>query len=234
MLEIEDLVFRYRGADMVYSLRAPRGDCLAIIGPSGAGKSTLLSLIAGFERAVSGSLRFDDCDLRPLTPAQRPVTTLFQEHNLFAHLTVAQNAGLGLDPGLRLNPEQTRRLDEALTEVGLESLRDRLPAQLSGGQRQRVALARSLVRDRPLLLLDEPFSALDPGLRAEMLDLVDRLRRTRELTVLMASHDLADARRIAKRTAFLHNGRVLASDDTERLLARRDLPELLTFLGPRG
>src|SRR5690606_10892987 len=138
---------------------------------SGAGKSTLLSLIAGFDRPLSGSIHIGGEEVTRRKPADRPVTSLFQEHNLFAHLTAAENVGLGLDPGLRLSAGQQRAVAEALARVGLEGLDKRLPSQLSGGQRQRVTLARSLVRERPLLLLDEPFSALHPGLRLEVLDL---------------------------------------------------------------
>jgi thiamine transport system ATP-binding protein len=231
VLELDDLTCDYGAERFSYRLSLARGLCLAVIGPSGAGKSTLLNLIAGFEAATSGRLTIDGREVTAEVPAARPVTMLFQEHNLFAHLTVAQNVGLGLDPGLKLTIADMEALQEALALVGLEGFDTRLPAALSGGQRQRVALARALVRRRPLLLLDEPFSALDPGLRDEMLALVDRLRRDRGLTVVMVSHEVADARRIAERTAFVHDGRILMEDETEQLLARRDSPELKRFLG---
>ena len=231
VLELDNLTCDYGAERFSFGLSLARGLCLAVIGPSGAGKSTLLNLIAGFEAATSGRLTIDGREVTAEVPAARPVTMLFQEHNLFAHLTVAQNVGLGLDPGLKLTIADLEALQEALALVGLEGFDARLPAALSGGQRQRVALARALVRRRPLLLLDEPFSALDPGLRAEMLALVDRLRRDRGLTVVMVSHEVADARRIAERTAFVHDGRIMMEDETERLLARRDCPELKRFLG---
>lgn len=231
VLELDDLTCDYGAERFSFALSLARGLCLAVIGPSGAGKSTLLNLIAGFEAATSGRLTIDGREVTAEVPAARPVTMLFQEHNLFAHLTVAQNVGLGLDPGLKLTIADMEALQEALALVGLEGFDARLPAALSGGQRQRVALARALVRRRPLLLLDEPFSALDPGLRDEMLALVDRLRRDRGLTVVMVSHEVADARRIAERTAFLHDGRILMEDETEQLLARRDCQEFKRFLG---
>ena len=231
MLELDDLSCRLGSQDFQFRLSLARGLCLAVIGPSGAGKSTLLNLIAGFERATGGRLAIDGREVTREVPAARPVTMLFQEHNLFAHLTVADNVGLGLDSGLKLTVADTAELQRALTLVGLEGLEGRLPAELSGGQRQRVALARALVRKRPLLLLDEPFSALDPGRRGEMLTLLDRLRRAQGMTLIMVSHDVADARRIAERTAFLQDGRILFEDATDSLLGRKDAPALQRFLG---
>lgn len=231
LLEVSGLTFRYEDLTMVFELSLDRGECLALLGPSGAGKSTLLSLIAGFEKPLAGEIRIAGRDVTALSPAERPVTSLFQEHNLFAHLSVAENVGLGLDPGLRLSPAQRETVAQALQRVELDGLEGRRPAQLSGGQRQRVALARSLVRQRPLLLLDEPFSALDPGLRLGMLDLVERLRREQGLTVLLVSHNPQDALRIAARTAFIHQGRVLVEGATTALLASREPAALRAFLG---
>ncbi|MGF1632067.1 MAG: thiamine ABC transporter ATP-binding protein [Kiloniellaceae bacterium] len=232
LLRVEGLAFRYEDMAMVFDLALARGQCLALLGPSGAGKSTLLSLIAGFERPLAGRVLIDGADVTGWTPAARPVTSLFQEHNLFAHLDAAENVGLGLDPGLRLDAAQRQAVAEALARVGLEGLEKRRPAQLSGGQRQRVALARSLVREKPLLLLDEPFSALDPGLRLEMLDLVRQLQGERGLTVVMVSHNPQDALRIAGQTAFVHDGRVLIAGPTRAVLEAREPAELRAFLGP--
>jgi len=232
MLQVDGLSFRYEDMQMVFDLTLARGECLAVLGPSGAGKSTLLSLIAGFEKPLSGRVLVAGEDVTQWKPADRPVTSLFQEHNLFAHLTAEQNVGLGLDPGLRLDAAQRQTVAGELARVGLEGLEKRRPAQLSGGQRQRVALARSLVREKPLLLLDEPFSALDPGLRLEMLDLMRQLQAERGLTVVMVSHNPQDARRIAGETAFVCDGRILASGPTEALLEAREPAALRAFLGP--
>src|SRR5690606_16318521 len=150
-------------------------------GPSGGGKTTLLHAIAGFEQPEAGSLRFAGQDLLPLAPAQRPVSMLFQDHNLFPHLTAAENVALGLKPSLRLDAGERERVAATLAEVNLAELASRRPAELSGGQRQRVALARALLRGKPLMLLDEPFGALDPGLRREMIARVDALRRSHAL-----------------------------------------------------
>lgn len=230
-LELEALRFGRGSWQVAFDLAVPAGAFAALIGASGAGKSTLLALVGGFETPVSGHIRIDGADVTGLPPARRPVTTLFQDHNLFAHLTAAQNVGLGLDPGLRLDDAQKAEVGDALGRVGLAGMEQRLPGALSGGERQRVALARSLVRARPLLLLDEPFAALGPALRRDMLDLVDALRRETGITVVMVSHEPADARRVAQMTAFMHEGRILSAGPTAELLDRPGHPALADYLG---
>ncbi|ABS47120.1 MULTISPECIES: thiamine ABC transporter ATP-binding protein ThiQ [Yersinia pseudotuberculosis complex] len=218
MLKLEKITYLYDHLPMCFDLRIQPGERVAILGPSGAGKSTLLSLIAGFLAPTSGHMLLNNQDHTASTPAQRPVSMLFQENNLFAHLTVEQNIGLGLHPGLKLSGEQRLLLQHIAQQVGLESCLDRLPAQLSGGQRQRAALARCLVRSQPILLLDEPFSALDPALRNEMLQLVDQVCINRQLTLLMVSHNLDDAARIAQRTLLIVEGRIDYDGPTQALV----------------
>ena len=230
-VDLDAVAFRYEDMRMRFDLHVEDGECLAVIGPSGAGKSTLLALIAGFERADSGSIRIAGQDVTHQHPSVRPVTMLFQDHNLFAHLDVAANVGLGIHPGLKLTAADRARVEAALEQVGLNGLAERLPAQLSGGERQRVALARSLVRQRPLLLLDEPFAALGPALRREMLDLVRALQGDRKLTVLLVSHQPEDALYVAARTAFVHGGHVLEIGATRALLNGAAGPELRAYLG---
>jgi thiamine transport system ATP-binding protein len=208
MLIVSELAVEMQGFSARYDLAVPRGALCAVVGPSGGGKTTLLHAIAGFVRPASGTLTFDGRDLLPLGPAERPLTLVFQEHNLFPHLTAADNVGLGIHPGLRLTAADRARLDAGLARVGLEGLGPRRPNQLSGGQRQRVALARALVRDRPLLLLDEPFSALDQDLRREMIALVDDVRRERGLTVVMSIHTPEDAAAVADMIVEVRGGRV--------------------------
>lgn len=215
---------------MRFDLTVEHGAFMAVIGPSGAGKSTLLSLIGGFERPQSGRILVDGFDITRMEPAERPCTTLFQDHNLFAHLDVERNVGLGLDPGLRLSAAQKAEVAGALADVGLTGFERRLPGQLSGGERQRVAIARCLVRHRPILLLDEPFAALGPGLRREMLDLVQALRERAGLTVLMVTHDPEDARYAAESTVFIAGGRVVMADATAKVLGSQ-AAEVRAYLG---
>lgn len=219
MLTLTNLTYLYQHLPMRFSLSAARGERLAVLGPSGAGKSTLLSLIAGFLPVSQGALRIDGADHTHSVPSQRPVSMLFQENNLFPHLSVQQNMALGLHPGLKLSAAQRRQLEEIADQVGLSDLLTRLPGQLSGGQRQRAALARCLLRERPVLLLDEPFSALDPALRNEMLQLVRRVCEARAITLLMVSHSLEDAQQIAPRSLVIVDGRVYWDGATEALLS---------------
>ncbi|WP_218044933.1 thiamine ABC transporter ATP-binding protein [Kiloniella majae] len=204
-LNIEKLSYQHHGSEEVldFDLKVEPNELLAILGPSGVGKSTLLSLIAGFEDPASGTITFEGKKLNTLSPSERPITTLFQEHNLFAHLTAEENIGLGIHPGLRLRNQDKDQITQALNDVGLKGLEKRLPAELSGGQRQRVALARCLVRRRPILLLDEPFSALDQDLRKDMLKLVKDLHKNHDLLTLMVTHLKEDADAIADRIVHL-------------------------------
>ena len=230
-LTLKNLRFRQGTWQFAIDAKIERNSCTAIIGPSGAGKSTLLSLIAGFERPEQGTIFVDAEDITALAPALRPVTILFQENNLFAHLTLARNIGLGRHPGLQLSAEDKTRIEEAVAAVGLDGLEDRLPESVSGGERQRAALARCLCQDRAVLLLDEPFTSLDPALRHEMRSLVDRLRRERCLTVLLVSHNPEEAAEIADTALFMHGGQILERGNLEELLKRPRTSQLAHYLG---
>ena len=208
----------------------PEGAHVAIIGPSGAGKTTLLSMVAGFVPLESGRILWRGNPISNLRPGLRPVSTLFQDQNLFPHLSVAQNVGLGLRPDLRLSRDQHAAVAQALAQVGLEGLGPRRPAQLSGGQQSRVALARILLRHRPLLLLDEAFAALGPALKAEMLDLTRSIAEANGATVLMVTHDPADALHLAPLTVAVEGGRAHPPRDTAALLADPP-PALAAYLG---
>ena len=202
----------------------------AIIGPSGGGKSTLLLAIAGFVSPTKGSISIGHTTITNTPPAKRPVTLLFQENNLFPHLTVFQNTALGVRPDLKLSRIQIDQVEGALEKVGLVDMGTRHPSELSGGQRQRASLARALLRDRPVLMLDEPFAALGPALRHEMLDLVARIRQDQDSTLLMVTHNPDDALRIAEYTVLVADGVATAPQRTAELF-NNPPPALAAYLG---
>ncbi|SDE68089.1 ATP-binding cassette domain-containing protein [Limimaricola pyoseonensis] len=230
MLRLEGLEIRQDDFALSADWSLDDGAICAVMGPSGGGKSTLLSVIAGFLAPTRGRVVWDGRDLTGLPPAVRPISILFQDNNLFPHLTVERNLGLGLDPRLRLDANQKARIAEVLARVGLAGLGDRKPGALSGGQQSRAALARVLLMDRPLVLLDEPFAALGPGLRAEMLDLAREVLAGPGRTLLMVSHAPEDAARIADRIVLVGEGRAAPPGEAQALLADPP-PALRAYLG---
>ena len=218
MLTLENVRIELGDFRLSADLSVAAGATVAIIGPSGAGKSTLVNTIAGFIDPVSGRIQWGGQDLAGLGPGERPMSIIFQDSNLFPHLSVFQNVALGLRPSLKLSDSESGKVADALASVGLASLHDRKPAALSGGQLSRVALARVFVRARPLLLLDEPFSALGPALRGEMLDLVAELVTANGATLLMVTHDPKDALRIAAQTILVADGTAHPPQSTQELL----------------
>jgi thiamine transport system ATP-binding protein len=218
MLLIESCRLTWPDFTADYSLKVPTGHLCAVVGPSGGGKTTLLHMIAGFEAPESGTLTFAGQDLLPLAPAERPVAIVFQDHNLFPHLSASQNVALGLQPSLRLTGRERALVTDMLDAVGLSGFEQRKPGEMSGGQRQRVAFARALISGRPLILLDEPFSGLDPGLRRDMVQLVDELRRRRPVTIVMTIHTPEDVADLADQMAFVTRGEVAASGSPADIL----------------
>lgn len=230
-IRFEKVRFGYDSRTFDFDFEIGAGETAAVMGASGSGKSTLLHLLAGFEHPHSGRILIGGRDVTGLAPQHRPVTMVFQDNNLFAHLDVGSNVGLGLSPNLSLDAAMRRSISEALDQVGLSGMERRLPGTLSGGERQRVALARALVRDRPVLLLDEPFAALGPALRAEMAALVAELHRRKGMTLVLVSHDPDDMLALARRVLFLHGGRI-AFDGTADALIQGPLPaEIAEYLG---
>lgn len=192
MLEV-DIHIEYESINIDSKFSVETGTGVALMGASGSGKSSILSVIAGFYRPARSEVRFKGEPLDGLKPANRPLTILFQEHNLFAHMSVWQNIAIGLDARLKLNETQKITVSKALAWVGLGGYEKRAPATLSGGQKQRVALARCLARDKPLLLLDEPFTGLDQKTLKEMRELVYRLKTETRMTLVLSTHQKADA-----------------------------------------
>lgn len=218
MIKLTLLDYQYDNLRMLFDFSVQSGECVAVMGPSGAGKSTLLSLISGFQFPRSGTIELNGENHTFTPPAKRPVSMLFQENNLFSHLTIRQNIGLGLQPSLRLNTAQMQLIEQMASRVSLSECLDRHPAQLSGGQRQRAALARCMIRNQPILLLDEPFSALDPALRREMLLLLKEICAEKSITLLMVSHNVDDALQIAPRTLVIAEGAIVYDGNTQQLL----------------
>jgi len=229
---LDRVAFRYEDMEMLFDIRFKAGGLYAVMGPSGAGKTTLLNLVAGFEAPRSGRILFDDGEMTHTGPDRRPVSMIFQENNLFAHLTVWTNIALGLRPDGRTTAEDDRRIRETLERTGLAGMENRLPGELSGGQRQRVALARALLRDRPVMLLDEPFAALGPALRRDMLEFVSDIHRERGFTIVMVTHLPEDALAFAERVVFMDEGRILTCAPSAELPALAgSLPQLARYLG---
>lgn len=209
MLEAEHLAFTYGKEAQTYdfSFEAEAGSVTAISGASGSGKSTLFDLIAGFLSPKSGTLTLDGANLLPLPPETRPLSLLLQSDNLFDHLSARENVALGLPKGMA-KAEGRQRVEEVLARVGLEGLADQTAATLSGGQKQRVALARTLLRHRAILLLDEPFSALDDETRHVIRALVGELTRSEGWHTILVSHHEDDIAALAARHYRLAEGRL--------------------------
>lgn len=216
--------------DFRFDCALPQGKIIAIAGPSGSGKSTFLNLLAGFEQPDRGRILLAGQDVTGLHPAERPVSLVFQDNNLFAHLDLFTNVGLGISPSLKLSVQDRQRVSDALARVGLPGFEKRKPGTLSGGERQRAAFARALVRDKPILLLDEPFAALDPGLRSGMVELLKTLHSESGNTVLIVSHDPAEVRRLADHAVFVDGGAIRLAASIETFLKVGDIPALTTFL----
>jgi len=209
MLRLDGISLGFDDFTLAVDLDLPKGGRLAVLGASGGGKSTLLSVIAGFLAPDRGRVWIDGADVTDAPVPARPLSMLFQEGNLFPHLSAFDNVALGLRPDLRLDEETRSRVEEALLQVGLAGVSRRRPGDLSGGQRSRVALARMLLRNKPLALLDEPFAALDPGLRVEMMALVAELCDVTGLTLVMVSHDLRDAERLCDALILMQDGHIV-------------------------
>ncbi|GAA0207241.1 ABC transporter ATP-binding protein [Cytobacillus oceanisediminis] len=212
-------------------LDVPTNSFTAVVGPSGCGKSTMLEMVAGLVRPDSGRVVVDGQDLADLPAERRPVGLVFQKPLLFPHLTVAQNVGFGLRMQRVPRQEAADRVSAMLDRVRLGRLAARRPDQLSGGQEQRVAMARALVMQPSVLLLDEPFSQLDTGLRAEMRDLVRELHDASGVTTVFVTHDRSEAVEVADRLVVMLDGRVEASGSPQDLYTNPPTLSVARFLG---
>jgi thiamine transport system ATP-binding protein len=233
MIRIENGLYRYEDFQLAMDFAAGKGSFTAVLGPSGAGKSTLLNVVAGFEALQQGRVVLDGADQTRVPPSDRPVNFVFQDNNTFAHLSARDNVALGLSPSLRLDDKQWKAVDTALQQVGIAHLSSRKPGEMSGGERQRIALARVLVRDKPILLLDEAFAALGPSLRRELLRTVKTIQTEKQLTVLMVTHQPDDAKLVADHVMFVDGGKVRAPVTTKTFFASRGAA-IVSYLGEAG
>lgn len=231
-IRFDQVGFSY-GSEMTMSfdLAVKASQIVGVMGPSGSGKSTLLHLLAGFEKPSSGRILIGGEDVTRLAPARRPISMIFQENNLFSHLDVATNVGLGRSPALKLTSQDHADIASALARTGLGGKEKRLPAELSGGERQRVALARALLRNRPVLLLDEAFASLGPALRREMLEMVRELHAEHKMTILMVTHHPDDASLLCDSIAFIEDGQVAAMASTEDMFSDAAPARFRSYIG---
>ena len=232
-LAVEGIVKRFGPVAALggVDLDVAEGEFLTILGPSGSGKTTLLKTVAGFEAPDEGRVRLGGQDITDAPPRRRDVGMVFQNYALFPHMTVAGNVAFPLEMRRRPRAEIARRVDEALALVELQALAARLPRQLSGGQQQRVALARAIVFGPRLLLLDEPFGALDRKLRESLQLEVRRLQRRLGLTTLFITHDQEEALIMSDRIAVMHHGRIEQVGAPGELYARPASRFVADFLG---
>lgn len=220
----------YHALDEV-SLDIPSGSLTALLGPSGSGKSTLLRAIAGLEDLDGGTVVIEGRDVTHVPPQKRGIGFVFQHYAAFKHMTVRDNVAFGLTIRKRAKAEIRSRVDDLLQVVGLAGFQHRYPAQLSGGQRQRMALARALAVDPQVLLLDEPFGALDAKVRADLRRWLRRLHDEVHVTTVLVTHDQEEALDVADRIAVLNAGRIEQVGSPDALYERPANPFVMSFLG---
>lgn len=211
------------------TLTVPQGCFYSLLGPSGCGKTTTLRMIAGFDEPDRGLIKLNGRTLNGLRPYERPVTTVFQSYALFPHLTAAENVAFGLQR--RKDPDMARKVRDALELVQLSAKADRLPAKMSGGERQRTALARALVLEPELLLLDEPLSALDPALRKQMRVELKELQARVGITFLFITHDQEEALSLSDRIAVMRQGRIEQMGSPQEIYLTPATRFVASFLG---
>ena len=213
------------------SLQVQEGEFIFLLGPSGCGKTTLLRIIAGLEEATTGRILQAGQDITRLPPSRRNFGIVFQSYALFPNLTVFQNIAYGLENRKEMKQMVKTRVEEMLALMGLQDFRNRYPAQLSGGQQQRVALARALAISPGLLLLDEPLSALDARIRANLRIEIASLQRKLGITTIMVSHDQEEALTMADRVVVMEKGRIVQLDTPEKIYHQPATPFVADFVG---
>ncbi len=222
MLRVRNLRVGYDHFELRANFTVEKGSLVAIVGPSGSGKTTLLNTIAGFLSPLAGVIEWEQRNISELSPGDRPISILFQDHNFFPHLSVEQNVSIGVKANLRLTSGEYHRVFSIIEKVGLEKFRNKKPSELSGGQRTRIALARVMLRSKPLLLLDEAFLGLGPALRLEMLGLLMNFVHHENMTLLIATHDIKDVIKLNQQIMFVSEGEIKAPMQVAEFLNSSD------------
>jgi spermidine/putrescine transport system ATP-binding protein len=232
-VEFQNIGMRFGDAVALHdiSLQIPQGSFVVLLGPSGSGKTTLLSILGGFLEPTSGRVLIDRQDITHLPPAKRPTATVFQDYALFPHMSVEQNIAFGLRMRGTANKEKNERVQKALEMVGLSSFGKRRIHQLSGGQRQRIALARSIVVEPAVLLLDEPLGALDLNLRRQMQDELTALQKRLGMTFVHVTHDQDEAMSVADMIVVMNGGRVEDAGKPEQIYLKPQSKFTAAFMG---
>ncbi len=234
-LEVKSLTKRFAAAGTPavadVSFTAPEGSITTLLGPSGSGKSTVLRIVAGLEQADDGVVCFGDQDMNRVPVQQRGVGMVFQSYALFKHMTVRDNVAFGMAIRKKPAAEVQKRVDELLALVQLDGLAGRFPGQLSGGQRQRVALARALAIEPKILLLDEPFGALDTKVRVELREWLRDLHERVPMTTLMVTHDQEEALELSQHIVVMHEGRVAQAGPPREIYDKPRTPFVASFVG---
>lgn len=212
MLNISQITYQYEKESFCFDFVAQRGEITAVLGKSGAGKSTLLSLIAGFLRPTSGDILVDNVSILAQEIYERDISILFQQNNLFEHLNIFENIALGINPKLKLTPLQSDKLKKLAIAFEIDHLLAKLPSQISGGQKQRASLCRTMLRKKSILLLDEPFSALDKSLKDELLINVANMTKNENICTIMVTHFKEDALKVASKIITIENGQTVRED----------------------
>ena len=215
MINLENISIKLDNFRTKFTVEINKGEWVGIIGQSGAGKSTFLNLIAGFAQPEEGSLLINNIEMRNIPASKRSVSSLFQDNNLFPHLTVYQNIAIAIKPNLKLYDNEKKKIFEIIEYLNLSSKTHSSIGRLSGGERQRIALGRVMSSDKKILLLDEPFSQLDPNLRIEMLELIKQIRKKKDITIIMAIHTPAEAIDFVSRFLLIKEGEILRDLDPQ-------------------
>ena len=225
MLKINKLKYKIEKASFEFDFELKSSQLVGVIGKSGSGKSTLFNLLSGFLKAKEGSIYFSDKNITNLKPFDRDISILFQDHNNFNHLTIFENIILGIDSDMKRTSNNLKLVRSIMKKVSLNIDLDKKVSNLSGGEQQRVSIARSLLRKKSILLLDEPFNSLDPGLRKILYEDIKTMSFSHKLITLISSHLIEELRNVTDKFLFIHQGKVVEN----KILSFRQLKSLKAF-----